>query len=1020
RQIGLDRLVALKMIRDDDASGAEEYARFRAEALTVARLQHPNIVQIYAVGEHAGRPFFALELVAGGRLDEFTRGVPQGEAATARFIATLARAIQAAHEHGIVHRDLKPGNILLHAPTGVMGTLDDVTPRIADFGLAKQLAVDSGQTGSGAILGTPSYMAPEQAHGQARTVGPAADVYALGAVCYELLTGRPPFRGSTVLETLDQVRSQEPLPPSRLRPRLARDLETICLKCLHKDARQRYASATALADDLQRFLRGQPIRARPASALETVWKWCKRHPRSAAAGLTGLAVCAVLVLFHIVRLESALRSQERQTAVAAGELLLQKAEAAVNAGRWADAESLLSAEAPTGLEAPLLRFPAEPRLHELRERAAALRGQAGQRLTDQKRLHEIRRLRDEALVATLTSSPQAGDDPRRELEALAARGLRLFGLELEENRGLSLDSAHYSAAEKDEIRESCCQLLLHLATRLAAGARRPDTERALCLLDRAARLYPSASFYPRCQARWLKQLGRPAPSVTTAPAEPQHFFEFFLRGQEHYQDHWLPEAMRDFESALALRGNDFGAQFALAQCYLKARVGLKEVDRGHYLGMAIARLSNCLEQQPDQPWPRLLRGYAHGERREFQAAEADFALVEKSLQQRPNDTIRYGLLVNRGLARLLNQQHDGAIADLREALALRPQELPAYVNLAQARYERQEWDAALALLDRAATLTPPESAAGIHRHRARLHQARGDTDAALHDLDRAARLDPDGPRAPRVLEDRCQQARLLLAQQPEKAAAVLDCVLEISPDQPQAHRLRAEALLRLERFDGAIASLDRYFARDIELRRPVAPAYAARALAHSKVGRLPEAIEDYSRALELTPDDGATRLRRAWAYVVLEAATLAQRDFEAVLREQPRHADALLGRAYCRVKVGEHRAAVRDVEEALKLEPSPEARFHYNAARVYAVAVPRAELEERAGAAGARELRLRYQDRAAALLREALATVPRDQQPTFWWHTVHPDPALSSIRRTAAYVQLADRYPRPPGEPAPR
>ena len=212
RQRGLNRLVALKMIRGGSQARAEQFARFRVEAEAVARLRHPNIVQIYEIGEADGLPFVALELLEGGGLDDRLAGTPQPGRQAAELVVTLARAVHAAHQAGIVHRDLKPANVLFTA---------DGVPKITDFGLAKRIDADDGQTESGQIMGTPSYMAPEQAQGHARDVGPAADVYALGAILYEMLTGRPPFKGETPMETVRQVVDDEPVPPSRLVPRVA-------------------------------------------------------------------------------------------------------------------------------------------------------------------------------------------------------------------------------------------------------------------------------------------------------------------------------------------------------------------------------------------------------------------------------------------------------------------------------------------------------------------------------------------------------------------------------------------------------------------------------------------------------------------------------------------------------------------------------------------------------------------------------------------------------------------------------
>jgi hypothetical protein len=255
-QTALKRPVALKIVVSGAHAGAEERSRFRTEAEAVARLHDPGIVQIYEVGEQAGCPYLALEFVGGGSLAQQLNGTPMPPRRATQLLLDLARSVQHAHEQGIVHRDLKPHNVLL-TESGVA--------KITDFGLAKLLDAEQGRTQSGDVLGSPSYMAPEQAAGKVRAIGPATDVYALGAILYEMLTGRPPFLGASVLETLDQVRSHAPASPQALQPRVPDDLATICLKCLEKEPTHRYPSASALARDLELFLRGEAILARKMS-----------------------------------------------------------------------------------------------------------------------------------------------------------------------------------------------------------------------------------------------------------------------------------------------------------------------------------------------------------------------------------------------------------------------------------------------------------------------------------------------------------------------------------------------------------------------------------------------------------------------------------------------------------------------------------------------------------------------------------------------------------------------------------
>jgi serine/threonine-protein kinase len=293
RNLRLKRLVAVKMILAGEHAGPEHMARFRTEAEAIARLQHPNIVQVFEVGEQGEMPFLSLEFCGGGSLATKLRETLLPPAEAAALMQKLARAMQAAHDKEIIHRDLKPGNVLL---------ADDGTPKITDFGLAKKLD-EAGLTIPGVVVGTPSYMAPEQAEGW-RDVGPLADVYALGAVLYECLTGRPPFKAATSLDTMVQVVSEEPVPPRRLNPAVPRDLETICLKCLRKAPGKRYASAQALADDLDRFLTHKPIQARPATTRERFAKWCRRNPL-----LAGLIVALVAYAVTFTWLSVSLRKQ---------------------------------------------------------------------------------------------------------------------------------------------------------------------------------------------------------------------------------------------------------------------------------------------------------------------------------------------------------------------------------------------------------------------------------------------------------------------------------------------------------------------------------------------------------------------------------------------------------------------------------------------------------------------------------------------------------------------------------------
>jgi tRNA A-37 threonylcarbamoyl transferase component Bud32 len=325
RQLRPERIVALKMLLAGRHAEPNDRTRFLREADAVAQLQHPNIVPLYEAGQHGDLPYFTLEFVSGGSLANLLQGKPLPPRDAARLVEQLARGMQYAHERGIIHRDLKPSNILLSEVSGGAVSGKDPThhspltthqPKITDFGLAKKIADSAALTATGAVFGTPPYMAPEQARGAAKQVSAAADVYALGAILYECLTGRPPFQGPTSTDTLLQVLQDEPVPPSRLQRSMPRDVETICLKCLEKAPNRRYGSARELAEDLRRFQAKEPIRARPVGRAERLIKWCRRHP--------GVSVLSAMVILLTLVAGSLVTWQWREAVTALAELRSEK------------------------------------------------------------------------------------------------------------------------------------------------------------------------------------------------------------------------------------------------------------------------------------------------------------------------------------------------------------------------------------------------------------------------------------------------------------------------------------------------------------------------------------------------------------------------------------------------------------------------------------------------------------------------------------------------------------------------
>jgi hypothetical protein len=539
RQLELNRLIALKMVLPNRLVGDAERARFRHEAKVVARLKHPNIVKIHDTGEHDGLPYFVMELVTGGNLAGRLGGTTLAPMHAAQLAETLARAVHHAHVLGVVHLDLKPANVLLdpvsEAPDGTLegaslaGAIGSLrwVPKVSDFGLARRLNPEADQSQSvQEIGGTPPYMAPEQVAGDRALISPITDVYGLGAILYECLTGRPPFKGATPLETYEQVLTQEPVPPRRLTPKVPRDLETICLKCLQKEPHKRYATAQALADDLRRFQNGHPIRARRVRLWERAVKRIRRRPQEAALIALGLVallgVGGVYVQYRtgqeqaVARVRETLRQREDQarTDINEARKFLQLADwktaennaaAAVKAVTAAldDLEAqpgMLQADTEVGLRRDSLtnlRPEAESLATDAARRQEDERTAAAQRATEQKnrqeaqdRFAQFQPLRDQALLyATLALGDNLTANLNQTREA-ALKALKLYrvddGLTVEPK----VDSPYLRQDQKDEINRRCYELLLILAD-AEAQARPANAEaggrRALQALELAGR-----------------------------------------------------------------------------------------------------------------------------------------------------------------------------------------------------------------------------------------------------------------------------------------------------------------------------------------------------------------------------------------------------------------------------------------------------------------------------------------------------------------------------------------------------
>ncbi len=992
RQISLNRSVALKMLRAELLATEDDLRRFQNEAEAVALLDHPHIVPIYEVGEYRNQRYFTMKLIGGSsldrRLESFAASDPR---AAARLVATVAGAVHHAHQRGILHRDLKPANILLD---------EQGQPYVSDFGLAKRVGGTSELTFSGAIVGTPSYMAPEQASGQRGTVTTATDVYGLGAVLYALLTGRAPFAAGSVVEALQQVREQPPAAPSKHNPRVSRDLETICLKCLEKEPARRYATAEELASDLNRYLAGETIRARATPVWERGWKWARRRP--AAAALAGLCLTSVIGLSvaaersHASAREAARRSDERV------ERLRREALDSLERAQQQRVRSELD-EARLTLSTLLMTLRSEPRLAGFRSDAERTLAQTRRDLADrtarrvaEERYRRFLRGRDDALsrgavLSMIGLPPGVGGT-----EAACREALALYGVSEDDRRAPALADPRLDPREQAEVAAGCHEVLLLLAETLArpvtARATGPDESlrRALRVLDRSAALFPRRQADERLRAVILEQLGdgsgkaealRAAESITPATAA-----DFFLSGQERLRHESPERALLDFDRALRLRPDDFQAQYFSAVCYLKLKRPAE----------ARACLSAYLSRRADFVWVYLLRGVAYGQLDNLEAAEDDF---REALRLASDVSARYGVYVNRGLTRVRLGKAAEAAADLRQAVALLPDQYQGHALLAWSHQVRQEFPEALAELNEAIRLEPALPL--LFRNRAELKRERHDLAGAIADFEQAARLEP--PDSPNRADDHAARAALLVRSRAFGAAIeACDAAIEARPDHPSAHLLRARALLGLGRFEDAARSCD----RDLERTSPTLDAFQTRGIVRARLGDYPGAVDDYSRAI--TRDSSREIfILRGWAYGYAGAWLLALRDFEEASRRSPQTADTRISAGYARARLGRDRDALDDAEAAIRLGPSSADEWFNLACTFSLVAGRRGDDPEGLAV---------LCDRALDSLGKALDSLPVNRRPAYWRDKVHPDQDLGAIRATRGYKRLEETFDE--GRPA--
>ena len=1002
----LRREVAIKVAHGGAGPDSKGLARLRREATAAAQLRHPGIVAVHEGGVHEGRPYLVLELVEGAEsLEAALRRAPLAPREVARVVREVALALAHAHERGVVHRDVKPENVLLER---------DGRARLVDFGLARDESATERLTTTGELLGTPAYMAPEQVRGDPAELGPATDVYGLGGILYRALTGRPPFRASSAPALLKQVLFDAPVRPRRLAPGVHADLETIALRCLAKEPGWRYREAAGVAEDLRRFLNGEPILARPVSALERLGLRLRRHGRWLVALVLGAALAAGGTAAGLRGWEDARRREARQRRLAEVEAALEAARGRPLPAGSAEERAVLEAlardpgpEVAARLEGELRGLTAAigsalrasyssvqddpPRLEGLdgaveawlaREpgaplgsATARLLGEAGRRLearADEGRPAALRPApaRVRVLLASAQEAalgPQGAQRVRLVCEALARAGGAAQAPAL----------VRYLAAEEDDLRAAtAAEALCLLSPRGAAAHIGPVLGRAReigtrAFQERVARLLDPLGERASVEGHVLRGVialggGDPAGAVAALGSaltlEPDHAEALGLRALARRELGDLGGAIADADRALELDPGQVKARMARAGARLR---------RGEARA-AIADVESAVALAPFSPEALLLRGEARLVVGEPDRAGADF---QRALELDPRSTSAW-LAV--GALRRSQGDGEGALQAFTRALELDPQLATAWLERGTVRALGGDLDAAMTDITRAIELRPGHAPAWSNR--ADVRRRRGDAAGALADLTRALELDPrDAPA-------HCNLGLTRLGQgQVQAAIRDLDRALELDPRLVPAWLARGTARRSAGDLAGAIADLSSAIA--------LAPGYPGawfnRGNARRMSGDLDGAEADYSRSIEL---DGA--MPDAWRSrgVVREqrgdlAGALA--DFGRAIELAPRFALAWSNRAWCRESAGDPGGALEDCTRALELDPrlaptrALRARLRTRAGDLTeALADYDLALEHRPGLLDARAgrglLRLRLGDRAGARgdLERYLAAAP--------------------------------------------
>jgi serine/threonine-protein kinase len=1045
RQRALDRPVALKMLLAGPLAGPQELGRFRRETAALAGLRHPNIVQVYDAGDVEGRPYFTMEYVEGGSLAQKLAGTPQPARQAAELVATLAAAVEVAHQGGIVHRDLKPANVLLTA---------DGTPKVTDFGLARRLEGGDGLTQTGVPMGTPSYMAPEQARGETRGIGPAVDVYALGAILYELLTGRPPFRAETPAETVQQVISQDPVPPARLNARVPRDLDTICSKCLQKDPGKRYVSAAQLAADLGRFLRHEPIHARPTGWVEHGLRWVRRRP--AAAGL--LAAVVLLVLAGgvgaglLYQQWTAARARQAQTDREVRGVLEWARGPLEEAWQVQDLPTLTAALAEGNRAVDIARSGAASAA--VQQEAEAFRTDADERLGRARKtralLEAVLDVSEEASASTRGEAGRVKERARPSADEQYAAAFHGWGLDVDGTA--EADVVARLGAEPDPVVQ---EVIAALDTWTLARRRRHRPEAEWRRLSRIADRLDHSERHHRLRALLVGESPPRAESVAAfvGTGLPWPALWELARG-----DNWqrLREARGDIDPrtdpvltvallarAYAVVGDAAGAEQILREavtarpdqvvlldalgtllerqgpsrrgkaieCYRAARALRPRL--GVALSGALLRagraeeaedvLQDLRRQQLDTPQLYNYLGACLDAQKKHPAAEAAY---RKAIDLQPDYADAHN---NLGMCLDDQRKPAAAEASFRKAIDLRPDFAPAHSNLGNALTRRKNYAAAEASFRKAIDLQP--DSADAYYNLGNVLAGRGQPGAAAAAYRKAIDLAPDFALAYNNLGMALSQQ-----QKPAAAEAYFRKAIDLQADYAVAYHNLGTALGQQRKYAEAEAACR----KAIDLQPGFAPAHFNLAEALMEQARFEEALAFMRMGNELLPARDPLRertrqlLQRCERYMALEAR------LPAILRgaEKPANAAEQIEFAELCLLKQLDTAAARFYQDAFTAEPKlaedVPAGARYNAACTAARAAEGRSKD--ADTLGDAE-RARWRRQALEWLRQDLtwwgkALPNRNAQARAqvgqWLQQWQADPDLAGVRARDALARLPD------------